>query len=132
MENNLKNELKLNKKQEKTLKSVAEGIWYRTISPDKNNLYVFYHIYKKNIYQVRMDLTYYSFMDFDIKKILIREVTYHISNNEKNEHYEWFGLPSRCLNGLNSADSLYKRLKRDIDNIIKNKRKSIYDVVKNL
>ncbi|EPV6816074.1 hypothetical protein ACV9A5_001632 [Campylobacter lari] len=131
MENNLKNELKLNKKQEKTLKSVAEGIWYKTISPDKNNIYVFYHIYKKNIYQVRMDLTY-SFMDFGIKKILIREVTYHISNNEKNEHYEWFGLPSRCLIGLSSADSLYKRLKRDIDNIIKNKRKSIYDVVKNL
>ncbi|HEC1760015.1 TPA: hypothetical protein R1698_001647 [Campylobacter lari] len=125
MENNLKNEL--NKKQEKTLKSIAEEIWYQTISPSKNNFHIFYHIYKKNTYQVRMDLTY-SFMDFGIKKILIEKATYHISNNEKNEYYEWFGLPSRCLNGLSSADSLYKRLKRDIDNIIKNKRKSIYDI----
>ncbi|MBF7048138.1 hypothetical protein [Campylobacter volucris] len=101
----------------KTLKTIAWEIWNKKYLGEE-----FSHIYKKNTYHIRIKISY-SFINSDIKKILLNEIEYSINNESKTEFYNWFGTPTKCLRGLSSEDSLYQRLKNDIEKIIKNKRK---------
>ncbi|EAL2460471.1 hypothetical protein YZ31_07540 [Campylobacter lari] len=101
----------------KTLKTIAWEIWNKKYSGEE-----FSHIYKKNTYYIRMKIIY-NFINYDIKKILLDELEYSIVNESKTEHYYGLGGSTKCFKGLSSEDSLYRRLKKDIEEIIKDKKK---------